>query len=47
MKRKKPLLIAAFFLISQSVMAFGLPTRYYPSKVIKKTIQVIAKKVGR
>jgi hypothetical protein len=47
MKVKVLLLVVTFFLLSQSVLALGLPTRLYPAKVIKKTIQVIVKKVGR
>ena len=47
MKVKALLLVATFLLLSQSVLALGLPTRLYPAKVIKKTIQVIVKKVGR
>lgn len=47
MKVNVLLLITTFFLLSQSVMALGLPARLYPAKVIKKTIQVIVKKVGR
>jgi hypothetical protein len=47
MKIKLLLLIASFFLISESTMALGFPARLYPAKVIKKTIQVIVKKVGR
>jgi hypothetical protein len=47
MKVKLVLLIIILFITSESVMALGLPTRLYPAKVIKKTIQVIVKKVGR
>jgi|LakMenE18May11ns_1017448.scaffolds.fasta_scaffold9928404_3 hypothetical protein len=47
MKVKLVLLITIFFLSAESVLALGLPTRLYPAKVIKKTIQVIVKKVGR
>lgn len=47
MKIKLIILITSFFLISQSAMALGFPARLYPAKVIKKTIQVIVKKVGR
>jgi hypothetical protein len=47
MKVKLVLLFIVLFISSESVMALGLPTRLYPAKVIKKTIQVIVKKVAR
>ena len=47
MHHKKALLLVTFSLLSGSVMALGLPSRLYPAKVVKKTIQVIVKKVGR
>jgi hypothetical protein len=47
MKVKILILFATFFLVSQSVLALGFPARLYPAKVIKKTIQVIVKKVAR
>lgn len=47
MKVKILVLFATFFLVSQSVLALGFPARLYPAKVIKKTIQVIVKKVAR
>lgn len=40
-----------FFLVllfsAQSMFGLGLPQRLYPAKVIKKTIQVLVKKVTR
>ncbi len=47
MKVKLVLLIIVLLISSESVMALGLPTRLYPAKVIKKTIQVVVKKVAR
>jgi hypothetical protein len=32
---------------SQSIFALGLPQRLYPAKVIKKSIQVLVRKVSR
>lgn len=41
------LIVLLFFVSSQSVLCLGIPQRLYPAKVIKKSIQALARKVSR
>jgi len=48
MKNFKQLLLAVLMVILvQPIFALGLPQRLYPAKVIKKSFQVLVKKVSR
>jgi hypothetical protein len=46
-KFKLLLLVLVLVNIAQPVLALGLPQRLYPAKAIKKSIQVLVKKVSR
>jgi hypothetical protein len=41
------LVLVVFLFASQSMFGLGLPQRLYPAKVIKKSIQVLVRKVSR
>ncbi|MEK6547308.1 MAG: hypothetical protein AABZ56_03240 [Bacteroidota bacterium] len=41
------LLLFVFMFSAQTLLALGLPQRLYPAKVIKKSIQVLVRKVSR
>lgn len=46
--RKRTLILFLVLLVSsQSMFGLGLPQRLYPAKVIKKSIQVLVRKVSR
>lgn len=40
-------LMLVLLISTQSMIALGLPQRMYPAKVIKKSIQILVKKVTR
>ncbi len=41
------LVLVVFLFATQSMFGLGLPQRLYPAKVIKKSIQVLVRKVSR
>jgi hypothetical protein len=46
-RQRSTLLALLVLFASQSIFALGLPQRLYPAKVIKKSIQVLVRKVAR
>jgi hypothetical protein len=46
-RHQRLIILFACLMASQSIYALGLPQRLYPAKVIKKSIQVLVRKVSR